>query len=298
MSDYFIEKRTPELEKDGFELFLQHCDTTEARTFAHIHAAAELLFIEKGEFRVVSEAVELVVHPGEVVLFRPNTIHEIYPMEANTAYYVLKLSPDFVLSVSDKEKGAEHLKRLSLYGERVKLLWSREECRKNGMKRLQALLAEAMHATSYASDVAVRAYAAAILSVVLKEVEPPAVPVSLSGEVTTSDKIYESLLYLNEHFGENVTAEKCAASIYMSYGYFIKRFKRVTGKTVRAYLLDLRLAKAEKELLTTNKPILEIALSCGFSSHAYFSSLYKEAKGLTPTEARALSQTGRQSGHI
>jgi AraC-like DNA-binding protein len=58
------------------------------------------------------------------------------------------------------------------------------------------------------------------------------------------------------------------------------------------YVRKLRVEKARKELLTTDKPLSTIAFDAGFSDQAHFSRVFKELTGLTPGAFRR-STTGR-----
>ena len=60
----------------------------------------------------------------------------------------------------------------------------------------------------------------------------------------------------------------------------------MTGKSFTDYLIGVRINRAEKALLSGEKPITEIAVECGFNNTAYFSAVYKKLKGLSPTVAR------------
>ena len=51
-------------------------------------------------------------------------------------------------------------------------------------------------------------------------------------------------------------------------------------------LLSLRLDKAERLIITTERTISEIAMMCGFSDMSHFARTFRERKGMTPTERR------------
>jgi transcriptional regulator GlxA family with amidase domain len=53
------------------------------------------------------------------------------------------------------------------------------------------------------------------------------------------------------------------------------------------YYLELRLNRARQLLQQTSKSIVQIGLSCGFSSGPHFSSTYRSHFGITPREERA-----------
>ncbi|MBQ6824219.1 MAG: helix-turn-helix transcriptional regulator, partial [Clostridia bacterium] len=62
------------------------------------------------------------------------------------------------------------------------------------------------------------------------------------------------------------TAEDCSSHVFLSYSYFSRSFKRITGHTFKDYLNITRINQAEKALVSTRKPITEIAAECGLTT--------------------------------
>lgn len=56
--------------------------------------------------------------------------------------------------------------------------------------------------------------------------------------------------------------------------------------TVNAYATGLKIKEAQRLLLTTAKPLSEIAQYLGFSSQSYFQNVFKRCTGVTPGEYR------------
>ena len=63
-------------------------------------------------------------------------------------------------------------------------------------------------------------------------------------------------------------------------------FKQYLNRVPSQYYLELRLNKARQMLMQTSKSIIQIGLSCGFSSGPHFSSAYRNFFGATPREDR------------
>ena len=66
--------------------------------------------------------------------------------------------------------------------------------------------------------------------------------------------------------------------------YFGNLFKQETGQTFRQYLRAIRLNQAENMLNNGIYNVSETAAECGFSDVFYFSKVFKEQRGLTPSE--------------
>ena len=68
--------------------------------------------------------------------------------------------------------------------------------------------------------------------------------------------------------------------------YLCRVFKKYMGMTMTDYLNQTRLDYALSMIQGSNKNILEIAQSLGFSSVSYFNVIFKKRYGITPLEAR------------
>jgi AraC family transcriptional regulator len=63
-------------------------------------------------------------------------------------------------------------------------------------------------------------------------------------------------------------------------------FRRCLGVTPGDYLRGRRLAHARALLRETRRPILDIAVACGFVDQSHFTSAFKRAFGVTPRDFR------------
>ena len=104
----------------------------------------------------------------------------------------------------------------------------------------------------------------------------------------------EAIAYIGEHFREELTVAKLAASVSLSPYHFIRVFKRETGFTPHAYLCNTRMATAKYLLKTTRLSVKDICFACGFSSESVFCGAFKRRQGLTPAQYRTQEGAGRQ----
>ena len=68
--------------------------------------------------------------------------------------------------------------------------------------------------------------------------------------------------------------------------HICRSFRRYRGTTPQHAISALRLAYAANLLISTAIPILEISLSCGYSSLSHFYSRFREAYGISPAAYR------------
>ncbi|REE81509.1 AraC family two component transcriptional regulator [Paenibacillus taihuensis] len=105
-----------------------------------------------------------------------------------------------------------------------------------------------------------------------------------SDEVVAS--INNAIQYLNDHLFDGINQEEVAKAVNMSRGYFSVCFKDITGTPFSDYLRGLKMSSAEALLRKTAKPIYVIADQLGFQDEKYFSKLFRELNGMTPSEYR------------
>ena len=91
--------------------------------------------------------------------------------------------------------------------------------------------------------------------------------------------------------GEKLDYDKIALSFKMGEIQLRHRVQSLTGKNMPAYITQLRMEKALR-LLQENQDMLigDIAEQCGFQDVAYFSRVFRQYYGKTPTQARNSSK--------
>jgi AraC family transcriptional regulator len=93
---------------------------------------------------------------------------------------------------------------------------------------------------------------------------------------------------LDDSYSETLSLD-CLARLASVHPIHVARsFRRHFGSSVGNYLRQRRIDAAKDRLLDREKTLTEIALDCGFSSHAHFCGLFKRFTGLTPSEFRRL----------
>ena len=114
------------------------------------------------------------------------------------------------------------------------------------------------------------------------------ISVPSSSSLAASDllKLKKLLEYIEGNYSDDITNNMAAEMSCMSYHYFCRFFKRVTGKTFIEYLSFVRLCEAEKLLLNSTENVSQIALNVGFPNVSYFNRLFRREKGITPLSFR------------
>lgn len=94
--------------------------------------------------------------------------------------------------------------------------------------------------------------------------------------------------YVTANCDRDLTLGEIAGVAGMSPSSFSRFFKTATGRTLTAYILDVRLGTASRDLINTTNSIAEICYSSGFNNVSNFNRLFKKNKGVTPKEFRQI----------
>lgn len=250
-----------------------------------------LYFVLSGGLSMVDNGEKILLLPGDVHIFRKGEYHE--PLESTEcSYFYLHFEGDFTevnienevelvlskhnrfLTSSPYRKEYEdeiflpkhiHIGKSPVYKRIVQLFeegqLNRGMSKEEYYKTISALKAAELMITIY------RYYASEKLE---------------ENERFGNDMIRRVISYLEMHSGEAISSELLEERFGYNFDYMNRRFKAVTGKTIFAYLRQLRINNAMVMLKLNNLSIAEVAEVCGFCDVYYFSRVFKEETGMTP----------------
>lgn len=99
-------------------------------------------------------------------------------------------------------------------------------------------------------------------------------------------KMNNVLIYIKNHYGEQISVQSLAQICNMSVSAFERNFKKNFGTSPIAYLKLVRLNIACRYLTETEKSLSDIALSCAFCDQSYFTAEFSRHMKLSPLKYR------------
>jgi AraC-like DNA-binding protein len=104
---------------------------------------------------------------------------------------------------------------------------------------------------------------------------------------TNNHRIQIAYAYIMQHYSDpNIKMGDVSNQVQMTSNTFGRFFQRQSFRSFSDFLTDLRLGKACKLIIESDKTISEIGYLSGFNNLANFNRLFKKYRGLTPNEFR------------
>ena len=285
-----IERETEEMKEDGMEFFPQAVSADAVGTPGHIHDTIEIVWVTAGSFRIFIDDTEYSAKQGDLILFRSNTIHGVYANhQPYNEYYVLKIKPSSFFDLASEKNVMQYLLRFVIADKNAKTHWTAAMLQSSEIETALNELMREYHADGVCRDISLKLAAYRVILAMLRDMmrsENTALQQSPTPNIAT--QVYRAIQYINDHYHQDIDAAICAEQVNMSYSYFSRSFRKITGRTFKQYLNEVRIRHAEQLLMTTDYSVTRIASECGYNNVSYFISVYHALRGSTPISSRKL----------
>lgn len=108
-------------------------------------------------------------------------------------------------------------------------------------------------------------------------------PTDSSRKVTQVKPVLE---YIEAHFAEEISLDDLSSAVGMSSKYFCRFFHSITHQTPMDYVNSYRIEQAALLLASTDIPVTQVGLECGFHDSSYFTKVFRRYKKVTPRQYR------------
>ena len=99
-----------------------------------------------------------------------------------------------------------------------------------------------------------------------------------------SNLVYEVKRFLGERVEEKISLSDVCSCFGVGKTALMKKFKNECGIGVIEYFMGLKLEAAKELISTTSLNFFEISEKLSFSTPSYFSKVFKDWTGMSPTE--------------
>lgn len=245
-----------------------------------------LLYVQEGECEVVVEDENLLLGSGDFCLIQPNTLHSLRGQTATITPYVhldIFYNPrreegfptrgGHVSLTSHSHLVQPRLRDLDWLDVPVQLHPNHPvQFRSTLLKMVEEWQDGDVLSRLEANHLATTL----LLSIFKQYGQPPAVASRQAHSLNWVSS------YLSFHIGEPLSVADMARRANLSPSRFGVVFRRHFGLSPHQYFLRLRIGHAQELLRTTDLPLREIAVSCGFADVHHFSKAFKRVARLPP----------------
>lgn len=103
---------------------------------------------------------------------------------------------------------------------------------------------------------------------------------------TNDDVIDRAIAFVAKEYGGECTLSSAAEHVHLNVTYFSGIFKKKRGEGFNTYVTKVRMERARMLLSHTDIRISEISASVGYNDSNYFTSLFKQQHGFSPSDYR------------
>lgn len=266
--------------------YIAHKVTTGNASYPyHRHASCEVYLFIKGNVRFYIEKSCYKLAPNDLFILNPNEMHRIVCDDVScyerisinvTKSYMEQLSHlglDLSTCFYKRPIGKNNI--LSLKEEQVREFIHLSRCLQDTIERKE-----------YGYPIKRDAYASLLLLFIH----------TLFCQATDTyasimpDYIYETMQFIELHLYEPIDLSLLEKKFHINGTYLSQEFKKHTGLTLRAFLLDRKISCA-KSLLSEGKNVTQTCYLSGFNDYANFIRSFTKAEGISPGKYRKLHYT-------
>jgi AraC family transcriptional regulator len=151
-----------------------------------------------------------------------------------------------------------------------------------------SMLLDALRSRSSGSEVMFESFARIFLVKLIQSYGEDRGGPSEFGRGFSASQYKRVLDHVALRFGSEITIEDMAREAGLSPSHFSRLFKEATGDTPYQFVMDYRIEQAKRMLAEKSRPLIDIALHCGFSDQPHFNRIFKRLTGQTPREYRRI----------
>ena len=249
-------------------------------SIAHSHPFFEFILVRSGLCEYLSNGGRFSLHPDEMLVIAPETVHTMLCQEGTQRYerLILQVDADFmrqVLDICGLGEAVRPIPPLYIMPADAVCRWGLRE------------LIERINASSSVTDISLRErlyrFQLGELALTMEQVARTSDSVVPSA---SSDLVSAVTAFIQKHYCEpELNVARTAQEFYISREHLSRIFKNYTNESISHYITDLRMQEFRYGLLK-GKSVLSACMESGFSDYSSFVKSFRKLYGITPVEYR------------
>lgn len=249
----------------------------------HWHDFIEILYCTEGNVVITIENIEYVLQSGDILLIGPNVVHKSLKKTQSTGImYNVVFDPTIIHNVNYCSLENKCINSFLKYLSNFNYHYIKECAASYEMGEILKKMKQCYYSYKDYNCIYIRAYLLELIGKLCEykyfEIETS----SISKEI--SKAINDTIRYMQTHYNEKIVLADMAKRANLSYYYYSKLFRIVTGKTFSDFLASVRIFNAEKLMIDGEYSLQEIADKVGLYPQSTFNHTYKRLRGFSPNE--------------
>lgn len=240
----------------------------------HNHDEYEILLFLEGDAKYVVEDKSYTLEPGDIIVIRKHEFHRIYhnsPLPYRRV--ILMVNPQFFVENGCTNYEAQFIKAPVGTGHKIPA----------DLVRSSGLFDAFLRYKKYSEDYTLDGQFPVLKSTLIEILYLINKITTFSDADLTGSPVKSVILYINNHYMEDITLDLLQEKFFISKYYLCRAFHKATGLTVQEYIRRKRLTKV-RELRQEGLRIGDAAIQSGFRDYSSFYRAYQKEYGTSPRE--------------
>lgn len=277
-----------EIEYNGltlpFSMVIKDGITEPVEIEEHWHDWYQMIYMMSGQAEIIVNSTEKIIKKDDMVILKGGDVHAFSVYDPQARYTILMFHPDIIENIGGSIFESKYITAflMGLKSDTYYIAPSNENFGKIHM--VMSGLLEEYRDQAVGYEIYIKGYIYQLIAILKRynifEIQP-----FKTKEMLKLDQLFN---YIESNYDQTIDLKQAADYLNLSYSYFSKYFKEVTGKTFKSYLDYVRVSEAEKLILLKGYNITEAAYAVGFSDVSSFNRVFKRIKNYTPKELKSI----------
>lgn len=268
---------------ENYRLF-HIADTRTSIHESHYHDFDKIVIPLSGNVTYIMEGKTYLLRRDDILFVPHHHIHKsIIRDDAPYERIVLWIDTGFLQKNSRPDADLSQI--FTLTGKKHFHLLRLEPENQNIFRRLLAQLEDSLNSHEFAADLMSDTLFLQLLIFLnrCEKMQDLKTDAFCKDDIRYDPRIESILRYIEEHLGEDLSADTIARHFFLSKSYLMHRFRDQTGYTLHNYIRQKRLLYA-RQLLQQQVSVTEACNACGFQDYTAFLRAFKSMFQCLPSE--------------
>lgn len=247
------------------------------------HDFWEMVYVDKGSVSVCRDNEEITLSQGEVVFHRPNEFHSIRALDSAPNFFVISfVSPSLAMKHFERYRTTlnrihkSYLSSIITEAEATYIIPKNDTALRRLQRRPNAPLG---------SEQLIKSYLEQLLILLLRSIiRHDGANHTPSMSIQETPLVAAMKLYITTRCEEAVRIDDICQAFGYSKSFLSRLFREHTGDSLAAFARKKKIERAKQLIREGHLNFAQIATKLSFDDPQYFSRVFKQECGMTPTE--------------